>query len=115
MTDLLLRLIIGGVVVSLFAILGDVIKPKSLSGISAAAPAVALATVVMTMHKKGIAITTLEARSMFAGAIAYLCFAVAISYVQMRYKPKALVGAAALLPLWAVVAAVLWAVWLRGG
>lgn len=110
---LLIRLLIGGVVVSLFAILGDVIKPKSLAGISAAAPAVALATLAMTMHQRGIAFTTIEARSMFAGALAYLVFAVAVSYVQMRWKPKALIGAAALMPLWLVVAAVLWAVWLR--
>ena len=106
--DLLIRCLIGGVVVSVFAILGDVIKPKSLAGITAAAPAVALATLVLTLHQKGV-----ECRSMLAGAVAYLLFAVAVSHIQMRYKPKALVGAAALMPLWLVVAAALWAVWLR--
>ncbi len=112
--DLLLRLLIGGVVVSLFAIMGDVIKPKSLAGITAAAPAVALATVIMTLHKKGLLYTTLELRSMLAGAVAYLVFATLVSFVQMRYKPKALVGAVALLPVWGLVAFGLWAVWLRG-
>ena len=44
---------------------------------------------------------------MVAGAIAYLIFAVAVSFVEMRLKPKVLVATAALLPLWAVVATVL--------
>lgn len=111
--DLAIRLLIGGVVVSLFAILGDVIKPKSLAGTSAAAPAVALATTVLTVHAKGIPYAALEFRSMLAGAFAYLVFAVVVSRVQMHRKPKALVGALAALPVWGVVAAVLWAVWLR--
>lgn len=111
--ELLIRCLIGGVVVSVFAVLGDVIKPKSLAGTSAAAPAVALATMVLTLHEKGVAYTALQCRSMLAGAVAYLFFAVAVSYVQMRFKPKALVGAAMLIPLWGVVAAALWAVWLR--
>ncbi len=111
--DLLIRTLIGGVVVSVFAILGDVIKPKSLAGTSAAAPAVALATLFLTLHAKGVTYTALECRSMLAGAAAYLIFAVVVSQVQMRYKPKAMVGAAAMLPLWAISAATLWAVWLR--
>ena len=111
--DLLFRCVVGGVIVSLFAILGDLIKPKSLGGTTAAAPAVALATMWLTVRKNGPTYTALEARSMLAGAAAYLVFAVAVSYVQMRYKPKALIAAIALLPVWGVVAAVLWAVWLR--
>ncbi len=111
--DLLVRCLIGGVVVSVFAILGDVIKPKSLAGTTAAAPAVALATLVLTLHKKGVGYTALECRSMLAGAAAYLIFAVVVSHVEMRLKPKAMLGAAAVLPLWGIVAAVLWAVWLR--
>ncbi len=111
--DLLLRVLIGGGVVSFFAILGDIIKPKSLAGITAAAPALALATLVLTLHQKGVAYTVSEGRSMFAGAVAYLCFALAVSYVQMRGKHKALLTASAVLPLWCVVAGLLWAVWLR--
>lgn len=111
--DLLIRVLIGGVVVSLFSVLGDVIKPKSLAGTTAAAPAVALATLALTVHQKGVAYTALQCRSMLAGACAYLVFAVVVSRVQMKAKPKALVTAAALLPLWGVVAVALWAVWLR--
>ena len=111
--DLLLRALFGGVVVSLFSIVGDILKPKSLAGTMAAAPAIALASVALTVHKKGIPYATTEARSMIAGAIAFLVFAIAVSWVQMRYKPKALLASSALLPLWGIVAAILWAVWLR--
>lgn len=111
--ELLIRCLIGGVVVSIFAIMGDVIKPKSLAGATDAAPAVALATLFMTLHKKGVTYTSLECRSMLAGAVAYLVFAVTVSRVQMSRKPKALASAAAVMPLWGVVAALLWVVWLR--
>jgi hypothetical protein len=36
--DLILRFVIGGIVVSAFAALGDVLKPKSFAGLFGAAP-----------------------------------------------------------------------------
>ena len=44
MMDLVLRFVIGGLVVSSFAVLGDMLKPKSFAGLFGAAPSVALAT-----------------------------------------------------------------------
>ena len=44
MTQLLLRFLIGGAVVSSFALLGDIVRPKSFAGIFGGAPSVALAT-----------------------------------------------------------------------
>jgi hypothetical protein len=43
MSELLLRFAIGGIVVSAFATLGDVFKPKSFAGLFEAAPSLALA------------------------------------------------------------------------
>jgi hypothetical protein len=40
MREILLRIVIGGAVVSAFAILGDLLKPKSFAGIFGAAPSV---------------------------------------------------------------------------
>ncbi len=113
MVDILLRALIGGVVVSVFALLGDIIKPTSLGGTTAAAPAIALASMGFMLHKEGPAYTALEARSMVAGAIAFLVYATAVSYIQMRRKPKALLSASVLLLVWFGVAAALWATWLR--
>jgi len=42
--DLILRFLVGGAVVSFFAMVGDTLKPKSFAGLFAAAPSVALAT-----------------------------------------------------------------------
>ena len=44
MKETLLRFFIGGAVVSAFALLGDLFKPKSFAGLFGAAPSVALAT-----------------------------------------------------------------------
>ena len=42
--ELIFRFIVGGLVVSFFAVIGDMLKPKSFAGLFAAAPSVALAT-----------------------------------------------------------------------
>ena len=44
MTEYLIRFLVGGVVVSAFAMLGDILRPKSFAGLFGAAPSVALAT-----------------------------------------------------------------------
>ncbi len=38
------RFLVGGIVVSAFAVLGDVLRPKSFAGLFGAAPSLALAT-----------------------------------------------------------------------
>jgi uncharacterized membrane protein (GlpM family) len=112
-TGLLLRFLIGGLVVSAFAVIGDMVKPESLGGVFAAAPTIALATVILTTHKHGAAYVATEGRSMAGGAIAFFVYACAVSFVMMRRRSRAAVAAAALLPAWFAVAAGLWAVWLR--
>ena len=111
--DMVLRFLIGGTVVSVFAILGDVVKPESLGGVFVAAPTIALATLVLTMHKHGGMYVATEARSMVAGAAAFFAYACVVSFALMRWRPKALTTAIALLPLWFATAAALWALWLR--
>lgn len=43
MKVILIRFLIGAVAVSIFAVLGDLLKPKSFAGLFGAAPSVALA------------------------------------------------------------------------
>jgi uncharacterized membrane protein (GlpM family) len=111
--DLLLRFLIGGTVVSLFSLLGDALKPKSFAGIFAAAPTIALATLFLTFRTHGAAYVAMEARSMIAGALAFVVYACAVSFILMRYRPSALKSAAALAPIWCTVAAGIWMFWLR--
>jgi hypothetical protein len=70
--EILLRVIVGGVVVSAFALLGDLLKPKSFAGLFGAAPSVALATLVLTVMKDGKGYASTEARSMILGAVAFV-------------------------------------------
>lgn len=53
MSQTLFRFIAGGAIVSAFAIIGDVLKPKSFAGLFGAAPSVALAALVMTTASDG--------------------------------------------------------------
>ena len=51
--EYLFRFLAGGIVVSAFAVLGDVLRPKSFAGLFGAAPSVALATLSLALWKEG--------------------------------------------------------------
>lgn len=111
--EILVRFVIGGAVVSVFAALGEVFRPKSFAGLFGAAPSIALATLGLTIAHDGKAYAALEARSMVAGALAFFLYAAAVSWILMRYKPTALAASVALLPVWFGTSFALWAVFLR--
>ena len=96
----MLRVIIGGTVVSTFALLGDVLKPKSFAGLFGAAPSVALATLALTVHKQGAAYASIEGRSMILGAAAFFLYASLASWAMLRRKWPALPVALAALVIW---------------
>ncbi|HKO20893.1 MAG TPA: DUF3147 family protein [Acidobacteriaceae bacterium] len=110
MKDILLRFVIGGTVVSLFAMLGDVFRPKSFAGLFGAAPSIALATIGLTIASKGKAYAAIEARSMILGALAFCIYAAVVSSVLWRGKFSALKTTVALLPVWFCVALGTWLV-----
>ena len=56
------RVVVGGLVASLFATLGDVLKPKSFAGLFGAAPSIALATLGLTVVADGKSYAAQEAR-----------------------------------------------------
>jgi len=64
------RFFIGGLAVSLFAVLADVIRPKSFAGLFGAAPSIALATLVLTVSERGASFAAAEGRSMMVGGVA---------------------------------------------
>jgi hypothetical protein len=87
MSEFVLRFLIGGIVVSLFAILGDVLRPKSFAGLFGAAPSIALATIGLTIAKNGPQYAAIEARSMILGATAFFVYTLCVSWILLRYKP----------------------------
>jgi hypothetical protein len=98
--DLLIRFIAGGIVVSLFALVGGVLRPKSFAGLFAAAPSVALATITLTVMRKGPSYAAIEARSMIVGAAAFLIYAVIVSRTLFRTNHGVLATTAIALIAW---------------
>lgn len=111
--EMLFRFLIGGLVVSIFSALGDVLKPKSFAGLFGAAPSVALATLGLTIASNGTAYASLEGRSMIGGAVALLVYTWSMTWVMFRYKPSALFVAAALLSIWLGIALGVWLFFLK--
>jgi hypothetical protein len=113
MKVIFIRFLIGGIAVSLFAMLGDLFKPKSFAGLFGAAPSVALATLGLTVGSEGKHYASTEAISMMAGAAAFIVYASCVSWILMRSRFTALWVTVSSLPLWAAVAFGLWYVCLR--
>jgi len=113
MEEVILRFLVGGLIVSVFAVLGDLFEPKSFAGIFGAAPSVALATLALTISSKGKGYAALELRATVAGAIAFFVYASAVARTLMSYNLPAILVASILTTLWMAIAAGLWAVLLR--
>jgi hypothetical protein len=114
MTQILFRFIVGGAIVSAFAIIGDLLKPKSFAGLFGAAPSVALATLALTVASDGASYAATESRSMMAGAIAFFIYASLVSWTMMRYKFRAILVTLASVPIWLGVAGgIYYFVWVR--
>src|ERR1700723_1787833 len=111
--DILLRIIIGGVTVSGFAMLGEMLKPKSFAGLFGAAPSVSLATLVLTVMKEGKAYASLEARSMVLGAVAFIIYAAIISRLMIRRRMQVLSATTLGIGIWVACAFGLWFCFLR--
>ena len=104
MIETSIRFIIGGLFVSAFAVLGDVLKPKSFAGLFGAAPSVALATLILTIHGQGRDFAAAEARTMLFGAAAFFVYACAVCRIIMRSKLPASIVATASILIWLAVA-----------
>ena len=113
MKEILFRFLIGGIVVSSFAILGDLFQPKSFAGLFGDAPSVALATLGLSVGSQGNSYAATEARSMFLGAIAFFAYASWVSWLMMRYKSKALTATSSSILVWLGAAFGLWYACLR--
>jgi hypothetical protein len=110
--DLIIRFLIGGTFVSLFAIIGDLFKPKSFGGLFAAAPSIALSTLILAIVEHGPTYAATEAHSMIAGAVAFCVYSQIVSWLMMHFEPPSLAVASMAIVAWLGVAFGLWAVWL---
>jgi uncharacterized membrane protein (GlpM family) len=112
-TQLIFRFAVGGFVVTLFAALGDVLKPKSFASLFAAAPSVALATLALTIAADGKPYAAIAARSMIVGALAFCAYATLCSWLMMRKRMHSKLASTSALALWLICALGVWAIVLR--
>jgi len=102
MKELALRFILGGTIVSVFAALGEVLKPKTFAGLFGSAPSVAIASLALGFATKDLAYVTTECRTMMIGAVALAAYSAACART---------VGEDGRLSVWAA-AGTCWALWL---
>src|ERR1700758_1365757 len=102
--DYLIRFLAGGLVVSLFAVAGDVLRPKSFAGLFGAAPSIALATLTLAFWKHGGGYVSTEGRSMILGAIALAVYSLLVRQLLMRVRCSALAATLVATGAWLVVA-----------
>ena len=64
LVELVLRFALGGTVVCVFSVLGEIFEPKTFSGLFGVAPTVALATLALTFSKQDGNVASVMGRSM---------------------------------------------------
>ncbi len=104
MTEYVLRFIAGGVIVSAFAILGDMLRPRSVGGLLGAAPSVALATLGIAVVQHGPRYAAAESGTMIYGAVALACYSLAVCHLLMRFRLAALLATIVAFAVWLAVA-----------
>jgi len=106
-------IVVGGIVVSVFALIGSCLKPRSFAGLFGAAPSAALATIGLTVTAQGKACAATEARSLIIGAVAFFVYASSVSRLLVHHQLPALPVSALSMVVWLSVAGGLWYTWWR--
>ncbi len=104
MTEYVVRFLVGGVVVSAFAMLGDMLRPKSFAGLFGAAPSVALATLGIAVYRHGADYAAQQTWAMTAGAIALAVYGLVVCQLLIRARLRAAPATLLSLVVWLIVA-----------
>ena len=108
---LALRGLAGGVLVVVFALLAEVVTPKAFSGLFAAAPSVAIASLSITIVAEGAAEARQDSIGMAVGGVAMAgCCVLAVTAIP---RVGAVWGSAVAWLAWSVIAfGLYWAVFI---
>lgn len=88
LSELALRFVLGGAIVSAFAIGGETFKPKTFAGMFGAAPSVALVSLALAYAKHGATYVSSEALPMLFGGVAFFVYATScILALRVRRLP----------------------------
>jgi hypothetical protein len=104
MTEYVVRFLVGGIVVSAFATLGDILRPKSFAGLFGAAPSVALATLGIAVYRHGADYAAEQSWAMTAGALALAVYSVFVCQLLIRAGLRAAPATFFSLVVWLIVA-----------
>src|SRR5579875_2350832 len=94
------RAVVAGLLVVVFAVVGEVVKPKRFAGVFGAAPAVALANLALVVAVQGTSKAQHEATAMVGGAVAFVV-ACAVGVVAVR-RWHAVRGSGAIAGTWLI-------------
>lgn len=111
--EYVIRFLLGGLIVSIFAVIGDLFRPRTFSGIFGAAPTVALATLGLAFSKDSISKISTEGRSMIIGGVALMVYSLVTAFILLKRKWPSLPAAALAYVVWFAVALGLYALVLR--
>lgn len=103
--ELVFRFLLGGSVVSLFALVGEVFKPKTFAGLFGAAPSVAIATLGLAYAHHGSEYLHEESRSMIVGAFAFTAYGADCVFLTRREHVPVGVSAVLSWLAWLAIAA----------
>jgi uncharacterized membrane protein (GlpM family) len=98
----LLKAVVAGTFVVAFAMLSEMVSPKSFAGIFGAAPSIALASITIIVLHGSVADGRTASFSMIFGAIAMLAYCVAAVITVDRFG--ALLGSIYAIAAWGIVA-----------
>jgi hypothetical protein len=104
MLEYALRFLAGGIAVSAFAALGDTLRPKPFAGLFGAAPSIALATLLITVARRGAPFAALEGRSMIVGAFALAAYSWVVCSLLKNLLLSSWAATITALVVWFVVA-----------
>lgn len=103
-TEVVVRFFVGGAVVSFFALIGDIVRPKSFAGLFGAAPSVALVSLALALPRHAPDYVSEQVASMLAGAAALFAFSLLTCHLLKRAELSVTSAAMIGLPVWLVVA-----------
>jgi hypothetical protein len=92
MEQYLIRFFAGGLMVSAFAAVGDVVRPKSFAGLFGAAPSIAIATLLIALLKQGPSYIAIEGRSMILGGAALAAYSFVSCQLLKRCQFSSLIS-----------------------
>lgn len=104
--ELLWRFLLGGAIVSVFAMIGDVVRPKRFAGLFSAAPSVALATLAVTVLKDGPTYASVEARSMIFSSMGFILYVYVVTRLLAAGRGRTIRVSILSLVVWGAVALV---------